>query len=96
MLKQLLTDLREEVPGVDIEVEQPLAHLISHMLSGVNAQIAIKVHGDDLDTLLATAERIKAAIAERAGRDAAGDRADPPDRTSCTSACGPTTWPATA
>jgi HME family heavy-metal exporter len=59
MIKQILKELREEVPGVDIEVEQPLAHLISHMVSGVYAQIAIKVVGDDLDTLLATAEKVK-------------------------------------
>src|SRR5262249_2986537 len=39
------------------------AHLISHMLSGVTAQIAIKIYGDDLDTLRQTAERVKAAIA---------------------------------
>jgi HME family heavy-metal exporter len=62
VLTQLLSELKEEVPGVDIEVEQPLAHLISHMLSGVTAQIAVKVYGDDLDTLRATAEQIKAAI----------------------------------
>ena len=62
ILHQLLDDLREELPGVDLEAEQPLAHLISHMLSGVNAQVAVKVYGDDLDTLRRTAERIKAAI----------------------------------
>lgn len=67
VLEQLLAELREEVPGVDIEVEQPLAHLISHMVSGVYAQIAIKVHGDDLDTLLATAERIKTTIKDVPG-----------------------------
>ena len=36
---------------MDVEVEQPLAHLISHMISGSTAQIAIKLYGDDLDTL---------------------------------------------
>jgi HME family heavy-metal exporter len=46
-----------------VEVEQPLAHLISHMQSGVTAQIAIKVYGDDLDVLEQTANRIKTAIA---------------------------------
>ncbi len=56
-------DLKLEVPGADVEVEQPLAHSISHLLSGVSAQIAIKVYGDDLNTLVATANRIKAAIA---------------------------------
>ena len=59
---QLLSELSEEVPGVDIEVEQPLAHLISHMVSGVYAQIAIKIHGDDLDTLQQLAERVKTTI----------------------------------
>ncbi len=67
VLEQILSELRVEVPGVDVEVEQPLAHLISHMVSGVYAQIAIKVHGDDLDTLLATAERIKTAIKDVPG-----------------------------
>jgi HME family heavy-metal exporter len=62
LIGSLLKELREEVPGVDIEVEQPLAHLISHLLSGVSAQIAIKVYGDDLDALRQTAEQIQAAV----------------------------------
>ena len=62
IIGELLAELGSEVPGVAIEVEQPLAHLISHMVSGVYAQIAIKVHGDDLDVLIQAAERIKAAI----------------------------------
>ena len=66
-ISEILTELRQEVPGVDIEVEQPLAHLISHMVSGVYAQIAVKVVGDDLDTLLATAEKVKAAIRDIPG-----------------------------
>lgn len=62
ILDQLLTDLRAAAPGVDIETEQPLAHLISHVLSGVNAQIAIKVYGDDLDLLRQAAQRIQAVV----------------------------------
>ncbi len=69
--EKMITDLRErigkEVPGVDIEVEQPLAHLISHMVSGVYAQIAIKIHGDDLDTLLTLAEKVKSSISDVRG-----------------------------
>ena len=67
MIQQLLKELRNEVPGVDIEVEQPLAHLISHMVSGVYAQIAIKIVGDDLDTLLSTAEKVKREIQDIEG-----------------------------
>jgi CzcA family heavy metal efflux pump len=67
MLRQLLDGLREELPGVELEAEQPLAHLISHMLSGVNAQIAIKIYGDDLDTLKHIARQIKAEISSVPG-----------------------------
>jgi HME family heavy-metal exporter len=66
-LRQLLEGLRAELPGVDLEAEQPLAHLISHMLSGVYAQIGIKIYGDDLDQLRRSAEMVKAAIQDVPG-----------------------------
>jgi len=61
-IDKILKKLREEVPGVDIEVEQPLAHLISHMVSGVYAQIAIKIHGDDIDTLQRLSDQVKVTL----------------------------------
>jgi CzcA family heavy metal efflux pump len=67
VIKELLANLRSAVPDAEIEVEQPLAHLISHVVSGVYAEIAIKIHGDDLETLLATANRIKQEIADVPG-----------------------------
>ena len=67
VLARIQNEVLEEVPGVDVEIEQPLAHLISENISGSTAQIAIKVSGDDLDTLEKTANRIKAAIADVPG-----------------------------
>jgi HME family heavy-metal exporter len=67
LLAKLLRELRAEVPGADLEAEQPLAHMISHMISGVNAQIAIKVFGDDLDQLQKLATQIKAVITDLPG-----------------------------
>jgi HME family heavy-metal exporter len=67
VLRELLRDLKDDLPGVDIEAEQPLAHLISHMLSGVSAQIAIKVFGDDLDTLQRLTRQIKIEIRDVPG-----------------------------
>lgn len=61
-LIERLHEAVEHVPGVETEVEQPIAHLISHMLSGVTAQIAIKLYGDDLETLRQKAQEIKSAI----------------------------------
>lgn len=66
-LRKLLAELRTEAPGVQIDGEQPLAHLISHMLSGVNAQIAIKVYGDDLDKLRELGVLIQAAVKDVPG-----------------------------
>lgn len=57
----------EHVPGVETEVEQPIAHLISHMLSGVTAQIAVKLYGDDLEVLRQKAQEIKSAIESTPG-----------------------------
>ncbi|HEX2473256.1 MAG TPA: efflux RND transporter permease subunit [Lacipirellulaceae bacterium] len=61
-LKTVLTELRAEVPGVEIEAEQPLSHLISHMLSGVNAQVAVKIFGDDLDKIRQIAGKVRSAL----------------------------------
>jgi HME family heavy-metal exporter len=66
-LKTVLADLRAEVPGVEIEAEQPLSHLISHMLSGVNAQVAVKIFGDDLDKIRRLAGEVRSALTEVAG-----------------------------
>jgi HME family heavy-metal exporter len=52
----------EDIPGIVTAVEQPIAHLISHMLSGVKAQIGIKIYGDDLDILREKAELFKAEM----------------------------------
>jgi len=48
---------------VDLSAEQPLSHMISHMLSGVNAHIAIKIFGDDLDKLRLLANEAKRLVA---------------------------------
>ena len=62
---EILDDVRgrlEDVPGIVVGVEQPLAHLISHMISGVKAQVGIKLYGDDLTTLRRNASLIEAAV----------------------------------
>ena len=63
--EEQLEEIREamaDIPGIVTAVEQPIAHLISHMLSGVKAQIGIKIYGDDLDTLRRKADEMKAAM----------------------------------
>ncbi|WP_145363661.1 efflux RND transporter permease subunit [Stratiformator vulcanicus] len=65
--EEQLEDVRkalDAVPGVATAVEQPLAHLISHMLSGIKAQIGIKLYGDELTVLRKEAEKMEHAIEE--------------------------------
>jgi HME family heavy-metal exporter len=54
-----ISEALADIPGIVTAVEQPLAHLISHMLSGVKAQVAIKLYGDDLDVLRREADKMK-------------------------------------
>ncbi|SMP43812.1 heavy-metal exporter, HME family [Neorhodopirellula lusitana] len=68
--EQTIETIREtmaEIPGVVSSTEQPLAHLISHMISGVKAQIGIKLYGDNLDVLRSKAEEMKQRIADVPG-----------------------------
>lgn len=56
-----------EIPGVNIEIGQPISHRIDAMLSGTEAQIAIKIFGDDLQSLYSVGSEIKKQISDIPG-----------------------------
>lgn len=60
----VLADIRQRltVLPASISVGQPIAHRLDHMLSGVRAQIALKIYGDDYDTLRALAADLESRI----------------------------------
>jgi CzcA family heavy metal efflux pump len=67
---ELLETMRKalaQIPGAVITIGQPLSHRIDHMLSGTRANIALKLYGDDLDTLRALAEQVKKAAESTPG-----------------------------
>lgn len=60
--EELLAELRKalkQIPGAMITIGQPLSHRIDHMLSGTRAAIALKIYGDDLETLRRLADQVK-------------------------------------
>ena len=59
---EFLADVRARlatVPGVVTSVGQPLEHRIDHMVSGTQADLAIKIFGPDLSTLFRKGTEIK-------------------------------------
>jgi HME family heavy-metal exporter len=59
--EEIITNIRSRLAIIpaSVNVGQPISHRVDHMLSGVRAQIALKVFGDDLDTLRGLAEQLR-------------------------------------
>jgi len=66
---EVLADIRRQlgVLPASVSVGQPIAHRMDHMLSGIRAEIALKIHGPDIDTLRNLAETMRQRLASVPG-----------------------------
>jgi HME family heavy-metal exporter len=65
----VIADIRSRLAALpaSISIGQPISHRLDHLLSGVRAQIALKIYGDDLDTLRRLAEDLRGELAQIPG-----------------------------
>ena len=62
---KVLAEIRSKLktlPGVNVEIGQPISHRIDAMLSGTQANIAIKLFGTDLNRMFSIGNSIKSEI----------------------------------
>jgi len=65
----VMADIRARlsVLPAQVAIGQPISHRLDHLLSGVRAQIALKIFGDDTDTLRGLAEQMRQGLANVPG-----------------------------
>lgn len=67
VLNEIRMKLNSSLPGASINIGQPISHRLDHMLSGVNAQIALKIFGPNRDELKVLANKVYFAIKDIEG-----------------------------
>ena len=74
-VRQAIAQVASGVPGVTVQVGQPIEHRLSHILSGTPAAIAINVYGEDLGKLRSLAKEIEVELRNIPGaRDVTANR----------------------
>lgn len=65
----VMADIRAKLSVLPAQVAlgQPISHRLDHLLSGVRAQIALKISGDDTDTLRGLAEQMRQSLSSIPG-----------------------------
>ncbi len=67
-LTKLIAEEFEDLPGQKLSYTQPIEQRVKEMISGVRADVAVKLFGDDFKELEETAARIQAVLAKVEGQ----------------------------
>ncbi|MBI4326114.1 MAG: efflux RND transporter permease subunit, partial [Chloroflexi bacterium] len=67
-LVEKMRELFRKQPGMTVAFTQPIEMRLNEMIAGVRSDVAIKIYGDDLDTLRRLSDEVQAALGGIAGR----------------------------
>ncbi len=68
-IEGILREKLEGLPGVNVTLTQPIEATVDELLEGVRAELAIKIFGEDLDALRASAEEVADVVREVRGAE---------------------------
>lgn len=68
-LVEKMSEKLHALPGIDYEFTQPIEMRFNELITGVRADLAIKIYGHDLDILAQKADEVKALIANVEGAE---------------------------
>jgi heavy metal efflux system protein len=57
----------EDLPGINLNLSQPIAHNLDELLTGARAPVAVRIYGENTDTLQHLSEEIEAVLAQLRG-----------------------------
>ncbi|KQV61557.1 efflux RND transporter permease subunit [Duganella sp. Root336D2] len=62
--EEVMAAIRAQLSAIpaSVAIGQPISHRLDHLLSGVRAQIALKIYGDDIDTLRGLADTLRGKL----------------------------------
>ncbi len=66
-LMEMMTETLETVPGLDVEMSQPIQMRNNELITGIRQDVAVKIYGEDLDVLSEQANRVAKSIKGVAG-----------------------------
>jgi cobalt-zinc-cadmium resistance protein CzcA len=66
-LVEAITEAANKVPGNNYEFSQPIQLRFNELISGVRSDIAVKVFGDDTETMMATAQQVAQVVSKLQG-----------------------------
>ncbi|MFC0130970.1 CusA/CzcA family heavy metal efflux RND transporter [Massilia eurypsychrophila] len=67
--EEIMASIRAQLAAIpaSVAIGQPISHRLDHLLSGVRAQVALKIYGDDIDTLRALADGLRERLSSVEG-----------------------------